>query len=79
MTRGSRPEGELEAGELHEKYREAADNPVVKRTVRKYLENLERLDMFRTRKLSGTQVGRGFRDIQDYRLHAGTPCLKLFS
>lgn len=41
-------EGELKAGELHEKYKERADNPVVDRTVRKYLGKLERLGLIET-------------------------------
>ncbi|KXA95607.1 hypothetical protein AKJ36_00095 [candidate division MSBL1 archaeon SCGC-AAA259I07] len=41
-------EGELEAGSLHEKYKEKVEDPVVKRTVRKYLEKLERLGLIET-------------------------------
>jgi len=41
-------EEELKAGEIHRRYREQADDPVVKRTVRKYLAKLERLGLIET-------------------------------
>ncbi|KXB07863.1 hypothetical protein AKJ58_01600 [candidate division MSBL1 archaeon SCGC-AAA385D11] len=43
-----KPEEELRAGELHEKYKEKAEDPVVDRTVRKYLGKLERLGLIET-------------------------------
>lgn len=41
-------EKEMKAGELHKKYKEKTDDPKVNRTVRKYLQKLERLGLIKT-------------------------------